>query len=186
MLREKFRKELDPERNELFFAKRVLFVEGDTEKLALPAFAEKLRIDLDRAGVTIVEVGGKKSLKAMAEVAISFGIPTGILFDRDSKDFSSEREKEEACNKELLGLAPEGSIHAAWMLDKDYEAVVRATLGEKNYIQLCGTYSTPSKPIKGRLIAADPRTKVPPQIDEVLAWATGTASALKVQETAQA
>jgi len=186
MLREKFRKELDPERNELFFAKRVLFVEGDTEKLAIPAFAERLGIDLDRVGVTIVEVGGKKSLKAMAEVAISFGIPTGILFDRDSRDFKSERDKEEACNKELLGLAPEGSIHAAWMMDKDYEAMVRTSVGEAVYTELCGIYSTPSKPIKGRLIAANPRTTVPPQINEVLAWASGTAGELKRQETARA
>src|SRR5690606_8046977 len=31
-LQEKLRKELDPERNELFFASRLLLVEGDTEK----------------------------------------------------------------------------------------------------------------------------------------------------------
>lgn len=173
-LREKFRKELDPERNELFFARRVIFVEGDTEKLALPAFAQRRGIDLDKAGVTIVEVGGKKSLKAMAEVAMSFGIPTGVLFDRDSGDFKSEKDKtkEEVCNKELLDLPPDDSPHAAWMMEKDYEAIVRAEAGEELYLTLCGDYSTPSKPIKGRLIAADSRTPVPPMIEEVLAWAT--------------
>lgn len=170
-LREKFRKELDPERNEFFFARRVLFVEGDTEKLALPEFATKRNMDLDKVGVTIVEVGGKRSLKAMAEVAISFGIPTGILFDRDSGEFGSKREEEEAYNEELLALAPEGSVHAAWMMEKDYEAVVRATVGEACYNELRGKYSTPSKPIQGRLIAADPDTPVPPMIDQVLVWA---------------
>lgn len=121
--------------------------------------------------MTIVEVGGKRSLKAMAEVAISFGIPTGILFDRDSGEFGNKREEEEACNQELIALAPEGSAHAAWMMDKDYEAVVKTAVGEVGYNDLCGTYSTPSKPIKGRLIAADPNTPVPPLIDQVLAWA---------------
>lgn len=173
-LREKFRKELDPERNEFFFARRVLFVEGDTEKLALPEFAAKRDLDLDKVGVTIVEVGGKRSLKAMAEVAISFGIPTGILFDRDSGEFGSKREEEEAYNQELMALAPEGSAHAVWMMDLDYEAVVKATVGEVLYNDLCGKYSTPSKPIKGRLIAADRDTPVPPLIDQVLAWATAS------------
>jgi predicted ATP-dependent endonuclease of OLD family len=173
VLREKFRKELDAERNELFFAKRVLFVEGDTEKLALPEFAAKWGADLDKLGVTIVEVGGKKSLKALAEVAISFDIPTGILFDRDSRDFKKERDKEEACNKELFELAPAESPHAVWMMEKDYEAVVRSATGEELYQTLCETYSTPSKPIKGRLIAADPRTSVPPLIETVLCWAAG-------------
>jgi hypothetical protein len=59
--REKFLKELDPERSELFFARRLLLVEGDTEKLSYPAYAAKLKLDLDRAGVTIVEVGGKRN-----------------------------------------------------------------------------------------------------------------------------
>lgn len=171
--REKFRKELDPERNELFFARRVLFVEGDTEKLAFPEFAGRRSIDLDKAGVTIVEVGGKKSLKALAEVAISFGIPSGIVFDRDSRDFKDERDKEEACNQELLGLAPEGSPHAAWMMEKDYEAVIRCATGEALFQTLCMAYPGYSKAIKGRMIAADIRTPVPPVIDEILSWATG-------------
>jgi hypothetical protein len=126
---------------------------------------------LDKVGVTIVEVGGKRSLKAMAEVAISFGIPTGILFDRDSGEFGSRREEEEAYNEELIALVPEGSAHAAWMMDKNYETIMKATIGEVRYNELCGTYSTPSKPIKGRLIASDPDTPVPPLIDQVLEWA---------------
>jgi predicted ATP-dependent endonuclease of OLD family len=40
-LKEKFRKELDPERNELFFASKILFVEGDTERLALPTYFQE-------------------------------------------------------------------------------------------------------------------------------------------------
>ena len=44
--REKLLKELDPERSELFFAKRLLLVEGDTEKLSFPEYAADLIIDL--------------------------------------------------------------------------------------------------------------------------------------------
>src|SRR5690606_4130187 len=47
-VREKLIKELDPERNELFFARHVILVEGDTEKLAIPEYAKRLGIDLNR------------------------------------------------------------------------------------------------------------------------------------------
>jgi putative ATP-dependent endonuclease of OLD family len=93
--REKFLKELDPERSELFFATRLLLVEGDTEKLSFPEFARKLAIDLDRAGATIVEVGGKRNLKEFADLAISFEIPTGIVYDKDSSDFPKDKKAEE-------------------------------------------------------------------------------------------
>jgi putative ATP-dependent endonuclease of OLD family len=93
--REKFLKELDPERSELFFARRLLLVEGDTEKLSYPAYAAKLKLDLDRAGATIVEVGGKRNLKDFAELAVSFQIPVGIVYDRDSSDFNDEDEEAE-------------------------------------------------------------------------------------------
>jgi predicted ATP-dependent endonuclease of OLD family len=63
--REKLIKELDPERNELFFATRLLIVEGDTEKLALPEYSKALGIDLDQAGATIIEVGGKRNLNTV-------------------------------------------------------------------------------------------------------------------------
>ena len=80
--REKFLKELDPERSELFFARRLLLVEGDTEKLSYPAYAAKLKLDLDRTGATIVEVGGKRNLKDFAELAISFQIPSASFTTR--------------------------------------------------------------------------------------------------------
>src|SRR5690606_18998890 len=72
-LKNKFRKELDPERNEMFFAKKLLIVEGDTEKMAFPEFAKRLKIDFDSVGSTIIEVGGKRNLIDFVELALSFG-----------------------------------------------------------------------------------------------------------------
>jgi putative ATP-dependent endonuclease of the OLD family len=69
-LKNKFRKELDPERNEMFFAKKLLIVEGDTEKMAFPEFAKRMKIDFDSVGSTIIEVGGKRNLIDFVELAI--------------------------------------------------------------------------------------------------------------------
>jgi predicted ATP-dependent endonuclease of OLD family len=91
---EKLRKEMDPERSELFFARKLLLVEGDTEKLAFPSFAARLKLDLDRAGATIVEVQGKKNLIDFAEIATSFRIPTGIVYDKDATNFGGKEGDE--------------------------------------------------------------------------------------------
>lgn len=85
-LKNKFRKELDPERNEMFFARKLLIVEGDTEKMAFPEFAKRMGIDFDGVGSTIIEVGGKRNLIDFVELALSFEIPVGLVYDTDSSD----------------------------------------------------------------------------------------------------
>ncbi len=83
-MREKMIKELDPERNELFFARHVVLVEGDTEKLALPVYAQSIGIDLNRLGVSVVEVGGKKSFPFFIRIVLALGGALTVVFDRHS------------------------------------------------------------------------------------------------------
>jgi putative ATP-dependent endonuclease of OLD family len=169
--REKLLKELDPERNELFFAKRLLLVEGDTEKLSFPEYAAGLDIDLDRAGATIVEVGGKRNLKDFAELAISFQIPTGIVYDKDSSDFPKDKKaEEEEYNKMLDGLADVENEVRIWRLENKYEDVVRAAAGQDDYQKLTQKYPNVPNPTRQRLIAADPDMPIPVQFEEILTW----------------
>lgn len=168
--REKFLKELDPERSELFFSRRLLIVEGDTEKLALPEFATRLGLDLDRAGATIVEVGGKRNIKDFAELAISFRIPTGVIYDKDSTDFKGKPIDELMYNKKLDQLQTDDGMVRVWKLDKKYEDVVRNTSGEDKYQELCQKYPGPSNVVRQRLIAADDAMTIPKQFEEALNW----------------
>jgi putative ATP-dependent endonuclease of the OLD family len=169
--REKLLKELDPERSELFFAKRLVLVEGDTEKLSFPEYAAGLDIDLDRAGATIVEVGGKRNLKDFAELAISFQIPTGIVYDKDSSDFPKDKKaEEEEYNKMLDGLADVENDVRIWRLENKYEDVVRAAAGQDDYQKLTQKYPNVSNPTRQRLIAADPDMPIPVQFEEILTW----------------
>lgn len=170
--RERFRKELDPERNELFFATRLLLVEGDTEKLALPEYASQLGADLDRAGATIVEVGGKRNLLPFAELAGSFGIPTGILHDEDSGDIQ-DADEETALNQRLAAFGESAATHAAWQLPQNYEANLRHQLGEDRYQELCQAHSGVGKPSRARLIAADGSAPIPDPVEEIIRWLVG-------------
>ena len=168
---EKLIKELDPERNELFFATRLLIVEGDTEKLAFPEYCKGLGIDLDQAGATIIEVGGKRNLIEFAKIAISFGIPTGIVYDEDSSDFPKDQKAEEqAYNANLDVLqTTDGSVRV-WKFDTNYEAHLRKALGENKYQALCQKFPSVGKPTRARLIAMETELAIPEPVENILRW----------------
>lgn len=173
--REKLIKEMDPERAELFFATRLLVVEGDTEKLAFPEYARNLGLDLDKAGATIVEAGGKRNVKDLVEIATSFGIHVGVVYDEDSSDFQNKVD-EKAFNAELDALAkPDGSVRV-WRLSKNYEDHLRKALTEPVYQQLSQKYAAEagrSKAVKARLIATEQGKPVPPPVGDILKWLAG-------------
>ncbi len=172
-LDEKLRKEVDPERSEMFFARRVLVVEGDTEKLAFPEYAARLSLDLDRSGATIIEAGGKRNVMALARVPASFGIATGIVFDRDARSFKDDRAAETELNEELAAFEKPGDGTRAWCLEPDYESVLRDSLGEDGYQAASQQHPGLTKAVRARRIAADQSTAIPPQFEEALRWLAG-------------
>ena len=171
-LKEKFRKELGVARGELFFARHVILVEGDTERLALPVYAERLGVNLDREGASVIEVSGKRNLPAFAELVKSFGIELTVVFDTDASDFRDQRDQEAAFNDKLRALVD--SKTRVVELQRNYEDVVRTTLGEERYQQLCQQHQV-SKAIRGRLIALEVEDEIPAGIASIFdPWTSGT------------
>jgi len=169
--KEKLLKELDPERNELFFATRVLFVEGDTEKLAFPEYARRLCLDLDKAGASIVEVGGKRNLLEFSRIAGSFRIPFGVVYDEDSSDIKDKKEEADF-NKQLDSLGDNGN--RVWRFVKKYEDELKGAVGgDSAYQSLCQKYPNVTKPTRARLIAADSDAVVPEKVKGILLWLSG-------------
>ena len=84
----------DNQRNEMFFAKGVILVEGATEKFAFPYAGRILNIDLDRYGISVIECGGKGNLLTFAKVANAFGIPYVVVVDEDIRDTTSVKDME--------------------------------------------------------------------------------------------
>ena len=70
---------VNPDRGELFFARRVVFVEGETEKVILPFLAEKL--NLSNRDVSIIDCGSKYNLRLYATIADAFTIPYLVIHD---------------------------------------------------------------------------------------------------------
>ena len=76
--------EFDAERGELFLARAVLLVEGQTEKLAFPFVFDALGHDPDREGITIVACGGKSNIPLFARVCRAVRVPFVAVHDRDA------------------------------------------------------------------------------------------------------
>lgn len=167
-LKEKFRKELDPERNELFFAKQILIVEGDTEKLAFPEYSKRLNLDFDKVGSSIIEVSGKRNIPDFVDLALSFKIPVGIVFDIDSFDFKDKND-EAKFNERLNSYGKKGVM--VWSFTKNYEDELRKTFGEKMYQKFCQKYSgINSKAIRARLFASDEEISIPDFVVPIIKW----------------
>jgi putative ATP-dependent endonuclease of OLD family len=147
---------------------------GNTERLSLPEFAKKLGLDIDAAAATVVEVGGKRNLIDIAELAISFGIPTGILYDKDSGEFRNKKDEETQYNERLDHFAKTDGSVRVWRFDPDYQACARQAAGDSAYQTIMQRYPEQQygkgKARRGRMIAADPDMPVPSQIGEAIRW----------------
>ncbi len=71
-------------RADLFFARAIIIVEGESELIALPAFAEILGCDLDRDGISLVSADGNNYAFILKSCqADQFAIPTTVTYDTD-------------------------------------------------------------------------------------------------------
>lgn len=131
-------REFDAGKNEVFFGRKVILVEGPSEQLALRVVAarpvEGEPVDLDREGVSIIESGGKKSLPLFVKILERMQKPYLVVFDEDSSDFSAgEKEREEEFNRELSELAgPENCV----MMVPNLEDELSRALGGERYMAL--------------------------------------------------
>ncbi len=106
--------EFDHERSEMFFARAVILVEGQTERLSLPAVFRALGYDVDALGISITEVGGKGNLTLAAQLLRQLHIPFLVVFDSDRGGPAA------ALNAAIRGAAVGAPVVA---LDPDFEAV---------------------------------------------------------------
>ncbi|MBI5203408.1 MAG: ATP-dependent endonuclease [Nitrospirae bacterium] len=127
----------NPDRSELFFARKVVLVEGETEKIIFPLLAQ--RIGCYDENVCIIDCGSKFNIPLYIEVLNAFGIQYFIAYDEDpmsdelieknKKGLLDEKEKskfeaQQRCfaeNKNIETLV--SSPDKTWMLTPDFEKV---------------------------------------------------------------
>lgn len=72
---------INPDRSELFFAKRVILVEGPTDKTCIPHLAKRLGIF--RYDYTLIDCGSKDNIPLYAQLLNKFKIPYVVVYDLD-------------------------------------------------------------------------------------------------------
>ncbi len=76
---------INPERSELFFAKKVILVEGATDKTIIPRLAKAAgHFNFE---YTVIECGGKDSIKLYIKLLNSFRIPYVAVYDQDHQAY---------------------------------------------------------------------------------------------------
>jgi CRISPR-associated exonuclease Cas4 len=72
---------INPDRSELFFAKKVLLVEGPTDKTVIPYIANQLSIF--RYDYTLIDCGAKTTMPSYLQLLNKFSIPYVVVYDKD-------------------------------------------------------------------------------------------------------
>ncbi|MCI5166709.1 MAG: hypothetical protein D3903_11590 [Candidatus Electrothrix sp. GM3_4] len=88
---------LNPDRSELFFAKKVVLVEGPTEKTIIPLLAKKM--DIFKYEITIVDCGSKTAIPLYARLLNKFSIPYVAVYDQDHQAHK-DRQALNAANRD--------------------------------------------------------------------------------------
>lgn len=119
-------KHLAEPKNEAFFARKVIIVEGATERLAIRRLANMMEpaLELDRHGCSVIEAGGKAGIPPLVRIMAANGKPVMVIYDTDSdktdpQDVATNQTRE----KELQEAA---GVHGSALLvpcDPCFEAV---------------------------------------------------------------
>lgn len=95
---------INPDRGEMFFARKVILVEGQTDKIALSYLAKKLGIY--NYNYSIVECGSKSIIPQFIKILNAYKIPYVAVYDKDNHKWRNETEIENSNmkNKKIKGL----------------------------------------------------------------------------------
>ena len=157
--------EFTPERSELFFAKKVVLVEGPTERVSIPVIAQRLGIF--RRDVSIVQCDSKFNMDMYIRVMNAFSIEYVVVHDvdpiPDDLDPESEKDKYRAAKdlysyNAVISGCVDPNIGRIEPVDPEFERAfgVSRTRGEKV-----------GKPLAAFEHFSDGGTPIPDRLEEI-------------------
>ena len=112
---------VNAERGEMLFARKVLFVEGSTERVAMSFVFDALKVDANKENITVVDCGGKTAIPFFIRIAEAFKIPFAVLADLDPG-------KPPQPTDDLRKVCPADGL---FLLDPDFEGACGYVAGDK-------------------------------------------------------
>lgn len=141
------------DRNEIFFAEKVVLVEGPTEQKSLPIAFELNGIDINKSNISIIDSGGVDGIKFLVKILNAFKIPFVVIADTDSN-----KKSEEFIAKRNAQLRQICSDEKIFFLDPDFESVFEITSNDK---------SKPANAIE-KLAKLKSKNELPEKINEAI------------------
>ena len=126
-------KNLNVGNSEMFFSKKTIFVEGDTERLTFPLFAKKLGVDFDDKGISVVSTNSGNNFEPFLKMVIDdgFGIPWVVVCDGDKLEVIIKTFNKLGITQEsdFVGKTDLEKISilkgkSCFILNKDFETVI--------------------------------------------------------------
>ena len=122
---------INPDRSELFFARKVLLVEGPTDKTLIPLLAKQLGVF--RFDHTVVDCGSKDNIPLYCQLLNKFKIPYVAVYDKDHQT-SKTTDAFASADKSSANIeaAIDKGIGTSIVLVNDIEEEVGIVAGEKS------------------------------------------------------
>lgn len=116
--------QFDARRNELFFARKVLLVEGEDERVVLPNIFALKTIDVNEDCISVIDVGGKNNLEFMMKIVKAFSISFVVLHDEDrnANNYATYHAGVNGINAKIRASAGDNSL--VFSMDPDFEGVL--------------------------------------------------------------
>ena len=122
---------INPDRSELFFAKRVVLVEGPTDKTCIPLLAKRLGVF--RYDYTLIDCGSKDNIPLYAQLLNKFKIPYVAVYDLDHQTHKAPDAVQSADKSTALVEASlDRRLAMSVVFDNDIEEELGMQAGQKN------------------------------------------------------
>lgn len=172
-IRHRFHHLIDDTKNEGFFAKKIILIEGETEKYSLPNYFKTRGFDIDTNRISLINAGSVDTISYLLLLFNEFRIPCYVIFDGDKPSSPVEELKgdhrknainKSKRNKEILKMLghettedlfffPPTSINSNYTIwEKDFEEEFHKTVVNYDEIkaEAKDLYSSDSKPLTAR------------------------------------
>ncbi|RLK02238.1 AAA family ATPase [Tenacibaculum discolor] len=186
-IRHRFHHLIDETKNEGFFAKKIILIEGETEKYSLPNYFKTKGFDIDTNRISLINAGSVDTISYLLLLFNEFRIPCYVIFDGDKPtnpveeltgDYRKNAINKSRRNKEILQMLgqettdelfffPPTSINSNFSIwEQDFEQEFHQNI--ENYDEIKAEakdlYSSDSKPLTARYFS-EKICKTPELID---------------------
>ncbi|MHA1280721.1 MAG: ATP-dependent nuclease [Candidatus Helarchaeota archaeon] len=123
--------QFDTTKNEMFFSNKVILVEGPSERFSLPYIFKLKGVDINREGISIIDVGGKENLRFFIKIVKGFDIPFVVLHDEDrnADNYSTYHSGSSGLNAMIESEV--GDSDLVFRMDPDFEGIFGLSGGNK-------------------------------------------------------